>query len=184
MDNKTDQVLFKLGNLAKMLEVESSVLRFWEKEFNIKALKVGPNKKLYRPQELAQFKQIKYLLYEKLFTIAGAKNQLKNGELTDIIIDNKVDSGPKIIIGNQGNVVTQEVKAKPLEKALGVLAETRLGLLEIKQMLINQRHIPTPNPLEAIPSNNINNSKGSNNSNNSNNSKGSSGSSGNSGNSK
>ena len=143
MDNESDKVLFKLGNLAKMLEVESSVLRFWEKEFNIKALKVGPHKKLYRPQELAQFRQIKYLLYEKLFTIAGAKNQLKNGELSDVVIESKGEPEEVVIIENKGEP-EEGAKVKPLEEVLGVIAETRRGLLEIKQMLINQGHKDPP----------------------------------------
>ena len=74
------QIFFKIGDLSEKLGVESHVLRFWEKEFpQIKPLKVGAKKRLYRPQELALFQEIKKLLYEERYTIAGARKKLEAG---------------------------------------------------------------------------------------------------------
>ena len=73
-----DQVFYKLTELASLLGVETSVLRFWEKEFKeaLKPLKAGPRKKLYRPQDLEVFKEIKRLLQDERYTIAGARQKL------------------------------------------------------------------------------------------------------------
>lgn len=67
---------FRIGELAEQLQVEQFVIRFWEKEFNLKTVRSTGGQRFYREQDLEMFKKIKELLYEKCFTIAGAKKQL------------------------------------------------------------------------------------------------------------
>jgi len=81
MASDTEQVFYKLSELSTLLGVSSSVLRFWEKEFKaIKPLQAGPRKKLYRPRDLEIFREIKRLLQEDLYTIAGARRRLSMAE--------------------------------------------------------------------------------------------------------
>ena len=68
---------FRIGELAHNLSVESFVIRFWEKEFNIKAARSEGGQRFYDEKHLATLAKIKELLYEKKFTIAGAKEALK-----------------------------------------------------------------------------------------------------------
>ncbi len=68
---------FRIGELAHNLSVESFVIRFWEKEFNIKASRSEGGQRFYDERHLVTFTKIKELLYEKKFTIAGAKEALK-----------------------------------------------------------------------------------------------------------
>lgn len=69
---------FRIGQLAHNLNVESFVIRFWEKEFNIKASRSEGGQRFYDQKHLFAFQKIKELLYDKKFTIAGAKEALKN----------------------------------------------------------------------------------------------------------
>jgi len=71
---------FRIGKLAKKLQVERFVIRFWEKEFNLKTIRSNGGQRFYNENDFQQFFLIKELLYEKGFTIAGAKKQLKNPE--------------------------------------------------------------------------------------------------------
>jgi DNA-binding transcriptional MerR regulator len=78
MASETEQVFYKLSEISILLGVGTSVLRFWEKEFGeaLKPLQVGPRKRLYRPRDLEIFREIKRLLQEERYTIAGARRRL------------------------------------------------------------------------------------------------------------
>lgn len=67
---------FRIGELAKKLDLERFVVRFWEKEFNIKTSRSQGKQRFYSEEDLSKFKQIKHLLYNKGFTIVGAKQHL------------------------------------------------------------------------------------------------------------
>jgi len=68
---------FRIGELAKKLNVERFVIRFWEKEFNIKPHRSEGGQRFYIEDDLNTFQQIKDLLYNNGFTIQGARQQLK-----------------------------------------------------------------------------------------------------------
>jgi len=69
---------FRIGQLAAHLGVERFVVRFWEKEFKLTADRSLGGQRFYSDHNLALFKKIKELLYEKGFTISGAKKQLRS----------------------------------------------------------------------------------------------------------
>jgi len=68
---------FRIGELAQKLELERFVVRFWEKEFNIKTKRSQGSQRFYDENDLRKFELIKRLLYEEGFTIIGAKKKLK-----------------------------------------------------------------------------------------------------------
>jgi DNA-binding transcriptional MerR regulator len=73
-----EKLFFKIGEVADLAGVEQHVLRYWEDEIN--ALKPSKNKsgqRLYQQSDVALVLEIKRLLYEEKFTVAGAKNKLK-----------------------------------------------------------------------------------------------------------
>ncbi len=69
---------FRIGELAEHLALECFVIRFWERAFNIKAQRSDRGQRSYTEQDLHKFLLIKELLYEKGFTIAGAKKLLQD----------------------------------------------------------------------------------------------------------
>lgn len=73
---------FRIGELAKKLNVQTFVIRFWEKEFNISPARSEGQQRFYTKKELALFTRIKELLYEQKLTIAGAKKQLAQPQPT------------------------------------------------------------------------------------------------------
>ncbi len=80
---------FRIGELAKHLDVERFVIRFWEKEFNLKTTRSSGGQRFYSEKDLDTFKRIKELLYERGFTIAGAKKQLPQAKSSRIIASKK-----------------------------------------------------------------------------------------------
>jgi DNA-binding transcriptional MerR regulator len=84
---KVDQVelpnklYFRIGEVAKILGVKPYVLRYWETEFSVlKPGKTPSRHRLYRKRDVETLLEIKRLLYEEGFTIAGAKKRLKETE--------------------------------------------------------------------------------------------------------
>lgn len=80
---------YTIGEVAKAFEVNTSLLRYWEKEFK----EIQPKKKTsgvrkYTPQDVQNIKLIYHLLKEKGMTIEGAKNQLKDSKSSE---ENKMD---------------------------------------------------------------------------------------------
>jgi len=75
---------FRIGDLARELHIKKFVIRFWEREFDIKSDRSEGGQRFYTDDDLKTFQTIKHLLYEQGFTIAGAKKHLQpalNGEL-------------------------------------------------------------------------------------------------------
>jgi len=73
-----DKRYYKIGEVAKAFDVNTSLIRFWENEFEV--LKPKKNKKgnrLFTPEDLANLKMIYFLVKEKGFTLEGAKKKLK-----------------------------------------------------------------------------------------------------------
>jgi len=70
---------FKIGEVAEIVGVAPHVLRYWETEFKVlRPQKSRSQQRLYRRQDVATLLKIKHLLYEQKFTIAGARQQLKD----------------------------------------------------------------------------------------------------------
>lgn len=73
-----DKMYFKIGEVSKITGVKPYVLRYWESEFKLLTPSKSRSKqRLYRRRDIESVLQIKKLLYEERFTIAGAKKTLK-----------------------------------------------------------------------------------------------------------
>src|SRR5215467_5287786 len=72
-----DKLYFKIGEVSELLGVEPYVLRYWESEFAVLSpKKSGTGHRLYRRKDVELLLRIKHLLYEKRFTIEGARQTL------------------------------------------------------------------------------------------------------------
>ena len=73
-----DKLYFKIGEVSELLAVEPYVLRYWETEFPVLSpKKSGTGHRLYRRKDVELLLRIKHLLYEKRFTIEGARQALQ-----------------------------------------------------------------------------------------------------------
>ncbi|MHB1646203.1 MAG: MerR family transcriptional regulator [Candidatus Acididesulfobacter diazotrophicus] len=90
--DETEKIYYKIGEAADILKVESYVIRYWETEFKfIKPLKLNSSHRLYSKKEIEKLLVIKDLLYNKKFTVKGAKNALKSGSYK-LICNNSSDN--------------------------------------------------------------------------------------------
>ena len=72
-----DKLFFRIGEVSTMLGLEPYVLRYWESEFpSLSPKKSGTGHRLYRRKDVELLLRIKHLLYEKRFTIDGARQYL------------------------------------------------------------------------------------------------------------
>ncbi len=76
-----DKLYFKIGEVSEIAGVQPSVLRFWETEFKqIKPKRTPSGQRLYRRNDIDTILKIKELLYDKKFTIQGAKRHLRTNK--------------------------------------------------------------------------------------------------------
>jgi len=76
-----DKLYFKIGEVAKLAEVPTHVLRYWETEFaGIKPKRANSKQRLYRKSDVELILRIKVLLHEQGYTIAGARKFIDGGQ--------------------------------------------------------------------------------------------------------
>ena len=76
--NKELKLYYSIGEVAKMFNVNESLLRFWEKEFPfITPKKAGGNVRQYRKEDIENIRLVYHLVKEKGLTLQGAKQKLK-----------------------------------------------------------------------------------------------------------
>src|SRR5918911_5557950 len=74
-----DKLYFRIGEVSKLTGVKPYVLRFWETEFGgLGPKKSGSGHRLYRRKDVELVLEIKRLLYDKRFTIEGARKVLES----------------------------------------------------------------------------------------------------------
>ena len=105
------KLYYTIGEVAEIFNVNTSLIRFWEKEFNI--IQPKKNKKgnrLFTPKDILNFNKIYHLVKIKGFTLDGAKKALKSNETelfedttnetSDTLSDNNIEE----VISNLENI--------------------------------------------------------------------------------
>ena len=78
IDGIPDKLFFRIGEVSDIVGVKPYVLRYWESEFDLIAPeKSNSRQRLYQRRDLELLQEIKRLLYDEGFTIAGARKRLK-----------------------------------------------------------------------------------------------------------
>lgn len=76
---------YSIGEIARAFNVNASLIRFWEKEFDVlKPKKNAKGNRMFTPEDLKNLKNIYHLVKEKGFTLDGAKDFLKNSRKTPL----------------------------------------------------------------------------------------------------
>lgn len=74
-----EKIYFKIGEVCELVGVQAHVLRYWETEFSmLSPQKNRSGQRSYRRRDVEIALRIKELLYDEMFTIAGAKKKLQN----------------------------------------------------------------------------------------------------------
>lgn len=86
---------YGIGEVAKAFGVNTSLIRFWEKEFDaLKPKKNAKGNRKFTPDDINNLKLIYHLVKERGFTLEGAKIHLKEGKketLTNFDIISKLE---------------------------------------------------------------------------------------------
>ena len=74
-----EKLYFRIGEVARLCRLPAYVLRFWETEFpQLKPVKSNTGQRMYRRRGVENVVRIKQLLYEEGYTIAGARQHLRD----------------------------------------------------------------------------------------------------------
>jgi DNA-binding transcriptional MerR regulator len=74
-----DKLFFRIGEVSQIVGVEAYVLRYWESEFKgLSPRKSSSGQRMFRRRDVELLLQIKYLLYDRKFTIEGARMALQD----------------------------------------------------------------------------------------------------------
>ncbi len=72
---------YGIGEVARAFDVNTSLIRFWEKEFDaLKPKKNAKGNRKFTPEDIKNLKLIYYLVKERGFTLEGAKIHLKESK--------------------------------------------------------------------------------------------------------
>ena len=107
------KLYYSIGEVAEMFDVNTSLIRFWEKEF--KVIKPKKNKKgnrLFTPKDIDNLKRIYQLVKEEGYTLEGAKQRLRNKE--EVVVEESA-----VVITDHSEVIAK------LEKIKSALNELR-----------------------------------------------------------
>ena len=96
-EKETTKLYYAIGEVAEMFKVNTSLIRFWEKEFDIlKPVKNKKGNRMFSNTDLENLRIIFHLVKERGFTLQGAKDKLK---------ENKQDTVDTVEIVNSLNRV-------------------------------------------------------------------------------
>lgn len=128
---------FKIGEVSEILNVEPYVLRYWESEFKIlKPTRTRARQRLYHKKDLELLMEIKHLLYDEKFTIAGAKKRLqemKKQSSAEKRSKKGLKSKPKDEV--EETFAARETALEPSSDYKEILLEIKKELKELRSIL-------------------------------------------------
>ncbi|MBU6153760.1 MAG: MerR family transcriptional regulator [Bdellovibrionales bacterium] len=85
-----DRTFFRIGDVARILELKTHVIRFWEGQFPFVVPVKGPNgQRVYRRSQIESLILVKHLLHVERYSIEGAKKRIaelrKSGNLKEMM---------------------------------------------------------------------------------------------------
>ena len=108
-----DKVYFRIGEASSLVGVDPHVLRYWESEFKvIQPRRAKSKQRLYRRKDVLNFLQIKTLLHDEGYTIAGARRLVKEKKVS------------KPIAQPVNNSTTAKTNFKIIKKELQIILKT------------------------------------------------------------
>jgi DNA-binding transcriptional MerR regulator len=112
-----DKLFFKIGEVSRLTDVKSHVLRYWESEFTmLNPPKNRASQRVYRKKDIETVLLIKTLLYNENYTISGARKRIR-----EMRSEEKTRGQMDMFTG--GNVDRKKIQAAidDLERALRMI---------------------------------------------------------------
>ena len=134
-----DRLYFKIGDVARICEVKTYVLRFWETQFpQLKPNKSGTGQRLYRRHDVELALKIKQLVHTEGYTLTGARQALEQSHSQS---EPQPPSDPQsrlalTVIGEPQHISNQT------DDVVSTIAHARAELREIANLLA----APAPQP--------------------------------------
>jgi len=76
-----DKRYYSIGEVAKAFDVNASLIRFWDSEFDIlKPKKNAKGNRMFTPEDIKNLQLIYHLVKERGYTLEGARTHLKEGQ--------------------------------------------------------------------------------------------------------
>lgn len=91
-EKDTEKLYYTIGEVAELFDVNTSLIRFWEKEFDL--IKPHKNKKgnrLFTKADIESFRQIYYLVKERGFTLEGARKKMRGSKDETVQVIQTID---------------------------------------------------------------------------------------------
>jgi DNA-binding transcriptional MerR regulator len=133
-----DKLYFRIGEVSQILQVEPYVLRYWESEFpTLAPKKSGTGHRLYKRKDVEMVLELKRLLYEKRFTIEGARLFLdqnkKQAKTTKMVAKAKADEAAAVA---SAPVTPVESNGQAMLFGMGIAPEALDGIkTELRALL-------------------------------------------------
>lgn len=118
---------YKIGEVAKILDLPPSTLRYWESHFkHVRPVKSTGGQRFYTEKHIEMLTQLKEMLYSERYTIEGAKQRLKELNIqkeanislnTD---ENSIDGNNSL---NDSMMVNKEIIKRELKEILVMLEQ-------------------------------------------------------------
>ena len=153
-----EKIYFKIGEVCDLVGVQAHVLRYWETEFSVLSpQKNKSGQRSYRRRDVEIALRIKQLLYNEMFTIAGARKKIQSEQRegskpkaasptspaqvsygsddAPTLFDTGFESEPSADVAGNGGIVSQPYNRDQREAIKTVAAH----LLELREMLKTSR---------------------------------------------
>jgi len=81
-----DKLFFRIGEVSQIVGVEPYVLRYWESEFRgLSPKKSTSGQRMFRKKDVELLLRIRHLLYDRKYTIEGARKVIADGSDLEIV---------------------------------------------------------------------------------------------------
>jgi DNA-binding transcriptional MerR regulator len=108
-EKEIQKLYYSIGEVAAMFGVNTSLIRFWEKEFDIiKPSKTKKGNRMFSAEDVENFKKIFILVKGEGYTLQGAKEKLKNSIISDKKEEKEEASKP--VISDSKEIKTENLK--------------------------------------------------------------------------
>lgn len=96
---------FTIGEVSQLCDIKPHVLRYWEQEFlQLRQVKRRGNRRYYQPREVELIRHIRALLYERGFTITGARHELAQRPARSVTTTEPHDASSMVKVGVSSNI--------------------------------------------------------------------------------
>ena len=135
--DEPDERLFRIGEVSRLTGVKAFVLRYWEQEIPaLQPVKTPTGHRLYRREDIETVYEIKRLLYEQGFTVAGARRHLSEAPPREPSAESSVATVEASVV-HEAPIAAPAVPQRPLrfskarQKTLLDLHEELLAILTL-----------------------------------------------------